>query len=272
MSLYGVTKPYWVTAHHPWYAGTSTSKPEQNRPELWQLIKLFWFTYHWDLFPWVQLKWIRIGATNGLKPNRRQVISEPVYRYVTRHTVISWDLFGSSQDIFPNIIGNDNTTDVIPLNRWRVLNTIYTMRLIRNSSEKCGKWKCKVLKEARYKIIQHYGFSWKITYDHIAMIILNIPKWYEVTVLLFMLHTFESCMKFNFGPKISIYIWCDYFMSQSLVYTANHQTLFFSKNNYIFICIKVKFQLIATENFHFGTYVKCRRHSKYFHRSPHFGI
>ena len=143
LSLYGVTKPYWVTAHHPWYAGTSTSKLKQNRRELWQLIELFWFTYHWDLFPWVQLKWINIGSTNGLTPNRCQVISEPVYRYVTRHTVISWDLFGSSQDIFLNIIGYDNTTDVIPLNRWRVLNAIYTMRLIRNSSERVWEMEVK---------------------------------------------------------------------------------------------------------------------------------
>ena len=42
-------------------------------------------------------------------------------------------------------------------------------------------------------------------------------------MLLFLLHAFESFMKFNFGPKISIHIWCDYFMFESLVYTANHQ-------------------------------------------------
>ena len=41
----------------------------------------------------------------------------------------------------------------------------------------------------------------------------------------FVLHAFESCMKFNFGPKISIHIWCDYFMFESLVYTANHQKI-----------------------------------------------
>ena len=41
----------------------------------------------------------------------------------------------------------------------------------------------------------------------------------------FSLHAFESCMKLNFDPQISIHIWCDYFMSDSLVYTANHQKL-----------------------------------------------
>ena len=44
------------------------------------------------------------------------------------------------------------------------------------------------------------------------MVFLNIPKWYQVSMLLFLLHAFESCMKFNFGPKISIHMWCDYFM------------------------------------------------------------
>ena len=41
----------------------------------------------------------------------------------------------------------------------------------------------------------------------------------------FLLDAFESCMKFNFGPQICIHIWCDYFMSESLVYTANLQNL-----------------------------------------------
>ena len=36
----------------------------------------------------------------------------------------------------------------------------------------------------------------------------------------FLLHAFENCMKFNFGPQICIHIWYDYFMSESLVYTA----------------------------------------------------
>ena len=46
-------------------------------------------------------------------------------------------------------------------------------------------------------------------------------------MLFFLLHVhaFESGMKFNFGPQISIHIWPDYFMSESLVYTANHQKL-----------------------------------------------
>ena len=39
----------------------------------------------------------------------------------------------------------------------------------------------------------------------------------------FLLHAFESCIKFNFGPQICIHIWCDYFMSESLIYTANLQ-------------------------------------------------
>ena len=34
---------------------------------------------------------------------------------------------------------------------------------------------------------------------------------------------FATCMKFNFDPKIFLHIWCDYFMSESLVYTANLQ-------------------------------------------------
>ena len=46
---------------------------------------------------------------------------------------------------------------------------------------------------------------------------------------------------------------------------------FFGKGNY-FICITVIFQLIATDNFHFGTPLKCRRHSKYFHLCAYFGI
>ena len=46
---------------------------------------------------------------------------------------------------------------------------------------------------------------------------------------------------------------------------------FFGKGNY-FICITVIFQLIATDNFHFGTPVKCPRHSKYFHLCAYFGI
>ena len=41
----------------------------------------------------------------------------------------------------------------------------------------------------------------------------------------FLLHACESCMKFNFGPQICIHIWCDYFMAESLVYTANLQKL-----------------------------------------------
>ena len=41
----------------------------------------------------------------------------------------------------------------------------------------------------------------------------------------FLLHAFESCMKFNFGPQICIHIWCDYFMPESLVYAANLQKL-----------------------------------------------
>ena len=41
----------------------------------------------------------------------------------------------------------------------------------------------------------------------------------------FLLHEFESCINFNFGPQICIHIWCDYFMSESLVYTANLQKL-----------------------------------------------
>ena len=44
-------------------------------------------------------------------------------------------------------------------------------------------------------------------------------------MLLFLLHAFESCMKFNFGPQISIHIWRDYFMFESLVYTASHQEI-----------------------------------------------
>ena len=40
---------------------------------------------------------------------------------------------------------------------------------------------------------------------------------------IFLLHAFESCMKFNFGPQICIHIWYDYYMYESLVYTANLQ-------------------------------------------------
>ena len=46
---------------------------------------------------------------------------------------------------------------------------------------------------------------------------------------------------------------------------------FFGKGNY-FICITVIFQLIATDNFHFGTPLKCQWHSKYFHLCAYFGV
>ena len=41
---------------------------------------------------------------------------------------------------------------------------------------------------------------------------------------------------------------------------------YFNKDNY-FICITDIFQLIATDNFHFGTSVKCRRHSNIFYEA-----
>ena len=65
----------------------------------------------------------------------------------------------------------------------------------------------------------------KIAYEHIAMIILKYTK------IILGYHTtfFAACIwklhEIQFGPKISFYIWCDYFMSESLVYTANLQNM-----------------------------------------------
>ena len=84
----------------------------------------------------------------------------------------------------------------------------------------------EILKEARYKIIQNDGFSWKK--NHMQSYGYGNSKYTKIISGLhaaFLLHVFESCMKFNFGPKISIHIWCDYFMFESLVYSANHQKL-----------------------------------------------
>ena len=85
----------------------------------------------------------------------------------------------------------------------------------------------EILKEARYKIIQNDRFSWKKnhvrTYRYDDSKYIKMILGYHATF--FLLHAFESCMKFNFGPQIYIHIWCDYFMSESLVYTSNMQKL-----------------------------------------------
>ena len=81
------------------------------------------------------------------------------------------------------------------------------------------------LKEARYKIIRNDRFSWKNrmrTYPYDDSKYTKIILGYHAT---FLPHAFESCMKFNFGPQICIHIWCDYLMSESLVYKANPQKL-----------------------------------------------
>ena len=84
-------------------------------------------------------------------------------------------------------------------------------------------------------------------------------KWYCVTKLLFLLDEFENCMKFKLAPKGCIHTWCHYVISESLVNTANHKKIFFLTKTSIFICITAIFQLTATNNFQFGTWLKCRR-------------
>ena len=121
------------------------------------------------------------------------------------------------------------------------------------------------LKEARYKIIQNDRFSWK---NHVRTYRYDDSK-YTKMILGYHATFFATCIwklhEIQFWPQICIHTCLKAWYIQL---TSKNCPL--SNANY-FICITGILHLIATDNFHFRTSVKCRRHSKYFHRSPHFG-